>query len=80
MNEDDGVKTDIDEKKERGFLASLFLGLLNDLVKFIIAFAVGTGAGAIICLYYGVPLIFSFIGGFIVLGLALAFMWDGLFS
>ena len=66
--------------KERGFFASLFIGLARDLFKFVIAFVVGTGASAIVCWYYGIPLVFSLVGGFIVLALALALMTDSIFS
>ena len=62
------------------FFASLFMSLVRDAVKLIIAFAVGTGAGAIVCWYYGVPLIFSLLGGILVLALALALTTDSLFS
>ena len=71
---------DRDNEGERGFFASLFLSLVRDVVKFIIAIAVGTGAGAIACWYYGIPLVFSLAGGILVLGLALALSSDSLFS
>jgi hypothetical protein len=61
-------------------LSSFLLALVRDAVKFIVAFAVGTGAGAIVCWYYGIPLVFSLLGGILVLGLALALMTDSLFS
>ena len=63
-----------------GFMKELGTSLLGALVKFILAFAVGTGAGAIVCWYYGIPLGFSIIGGILVLGLALALSTDSLFS
>ncbi len=66
--------------KERAFFASLFIGIARDLLKFVIAFAVGTGASAIVCWYYGLPLVLSLVGGFIVLALALALTTDSLFS
>lgn len=64
----------------RGFLASFLLSLVRDAVKLVIAFAVGTGAGAIVCWYYGLPMIVSLLGGILVLAVALAFTTDGLFS
>jgi hypothetical protein len=64
----------------RGFLSDLVGSLVRDFVKFIIAFTVGTGAGAIACLYYGIPLVFALAGGILVLGLALALSTDSLFS
>ena len=80
MNDDHNTIAGRDEEKCRGFLASFFLGLVRDIVKFIIAFAVGTGAGAIVCWYYGLPLALSLIGGILVLALALALTTDSLFS
>lgn len=74
------AKDDLKNNGELGFLASLSMGIMRDLVKFIIAFVVGTGAGAIVCWYYGVPLVFSLAGGILVLGLALALSTDSLFS
>ncbi|MGI9395325.1 MAG: hypothetical protein ACR2OY_11815 [Boseongicola sp.] len=63
----------------RGFFAEIFNALAKSFVVFISAFAVGTGVSAAICLYYGVPLIFSLLGGLIVLGIALALTSGGLF-
>ena len=80
MNDDHNTSAGLDEEKSRGFFASLLLSLVRDLVKFIIAFAVGTGAGAIVCWYYGIPLVFALLGGILVLGLALALSTDSLFS
>ena len=80
MNDDQKTKVKYGEGQSRGFLATLFMGLVRDAVKFIIAFAVGTGASAIVCWYYGIPLVFSLLGGILVLGLALALMSDSLFS
>jgi hypothetical protein len=55
-----------------GFFATLLKGILRDLMRLVMAFALGTAGGAAICLYYGVPLILSFIGGIVLLGLFLA--------
>ena len=70
----------INDGTERGFFASLFISLVRDAVKFVVAFVVGTGGGAIVCWYYGIPLVFSVLGGILVLGLALALATDSLFS
>jgi hypothetical protein len=43
------------------------------------AFVIGTGASSIVCLYYGIPIAFSLIGGFIVLGIAVALMSESPF-
>jgi hypothetical protein len=80
MIDDNKSKIDVDDGRNRGFLASLLVGLVRDAVKLIIAFAIGTGVGAIVCLYYGIPLVFSLLGGILVLGLALVFSTDSLFS
>ena len=80
MNDDKQLKTEVETGQDRGFWASLFMGLIRDAVKLVIAFGVGTGAGAIACWYYNIPLIFSLLGGILVLGLALALTTDSLFS
>ena len=60
----------------KSFIQDLFstvgTSLLRLAASLLLAFVIGTGAAAIACLYYGVPLIFSLIGGFIVLGFAVA--------
>ena len=78
MNDDE--KTQAGPEESRGFFASLLLGLLRDAVKMVIAFAVGTGAGAIVCWYYGLPMALALLGGFLVLALVLAFTTDSIFS
>ena len=80
MNEDREEKVEIHQGGVRGFLSDFLMSLVRDAVKFIIAFAVGTGAGAIVCWYYGIPLVFALLGGILVLGLALALSTDSLFS
>lgn len=80
MNDDHKSKTEFHEGGIKGFFSTLFLGIARDLVKLIVAFAVGTGAGAIVCWYYGVPLGLSILGGILVLALALALTTDSLFS
>lgn len=61
-------------------LKSFFLGLANgmmrDLFRLIAAVGIGTGIGAGVCLYYGVPLIFSFVGAFVVLGVVVLLLTD----
>ena len=51
----------------RTFLASFFAGRARDLFQFVIAFAIGTGVGALVCQYYGLPLALSTRGGVPVL-------------
>ncbi|MGB5331297.1 MAG: hypothetical protein WBM80_08635 [Woeseiaceae bacterium] len=80
MNDDHEAKAEFHEGGVRGFLSSLLLGIARDAIKFIVAFAVGTGAGAIACWYYGIPLVFSLLGGILVLAVALALTTDSFFS
>lgn len=56
------------------FLKDLIKEGIGAIVNFVIAFGIGTGAGAVVCWYYGIPLGFSVIGGILVLGIALALM------
>ena len=78
--DDDTAKAKVHEGGFRGFLASLLISLVRDAVKIIVAFAVGTGAGAVVCWYYGIPLAFSILGGILVLGIALALSTDSFIS
>ncbi len=59
-----------------GFLQELANAVGKSLLRaaaiLLIAFVIGTGAAAIACLYYGLPLWLSLIGGFVVLGIAVA--------
>ncbi len=64
----------------RKFLGNFFASLAQDLVRLVASFAVGTGAGALVCWYYGLPLVLSLIGGILVLGFALALTSDTWFS
>ena len=80
MTDDHSSKAASHDTSIRGFLTSLVAGLVRDAVKLIVAFAIGTGAGAIVCWYYGLPLALSLLGGILVLGLTLALSTDSLFS
>lgn len=64
----------------RGYLTSFFASLARDVFKLVVAFAIGTGGGAIVCWYYGIPLALSILGGILVLGLAVALMSDSWFA
>ncbi|MCB1378898.1 MAG: hypothetical protein KDK89_11100 [Alphaproteobacteria bacterium] len=55
-------------------LATIAGNLMRDVFKMIAAFAIGTGASAIACWYYDLPLVLSLLGGLIVLGVALVFV------
>ncbi|MCP4303853.1 MAG: hypothetical protein GY788_03030 [bacterium] len=61
---------------QQGFFTTLLQGLIRDMVGYWITFLIGTGVGAIICLYFGVPLVFSLLGGILVLAVYVA--WDRL--
>lgn len=65
-----------DGAHEQGFWATLLQGLIRDTVGLWLTFLIGTGAGAVICLYFGAPLIFSLLGGVLVLAVYVA--WDRL--
>ncbi len=80
MQDDTDTKTKPGNGGFRGLLASFLLVLARDAMKLLVAFAPGTGAGAIACWYYGIQLVFSVLGGILVLGLALALATDSLFS
>lgn len=80
MDDRETPKTEFHGNGYRGFFASLFGSIIRDAVNLVVAFAVGTGGGAIVCWYYGMPIVFSILGGILVLGLALALSTDSLFS
>jgi uncharacterized membrane protein YeaQ/YmgE (transglycosylase-associated protein family) len=60
----------------QGFLGTLLQGLIRDTLGMWFTVLIGTGAGAVICLYLGAPLIFSLLGGVLVLAVYIA--WDRL--
>lgn len=62
------------------FLKDLLKIGLIAILKFVIAFVVGTGGAAVVCWYYNIPLGFSILGGILVLGLALAITSDSMFD
>jgi hypothetical protein len=76
VDDDHNMQTKLATGKSRGFFATLLVGIVRDAIKFVIAFSVGTGASAIACWYYGIPLVFSLLGGILVLSLALALLSD----
>jgi len=55
----------------RGFFGDLFTGILRDLMVITIVFILATGISALVCLYYGLPLVLSLVGGFLVIGVFL---------
>ena len=80
MTEEPKDQPEAEAPTVKGFVSDLVAALVRDAVKLIVAFGVGTGAGAIVCWYYGLPMILSLAGGILVLALAVVFMTDGLFS
>jgi len=58
------------------FLKDLIKIGFDTLIKFVIAFGLGTAGGAVVCWYYGFPLGFSVVGGILVLGITLALISD----
>ena len=53
----------------------IFRGVARDLIGISLIFLATTGIAAGICLYNGIPLVFSWIGGFLAVGLIVAFYY-----
>ena len=53
----------------------IFRGVARDLIGISLTFFASIGVAAGICLYYGIPLVFSWIGGLIAVGLLVAFYY-----
>jgi hypothetical protein len=73
----------IKEDKWRGILMLLLKDFFRDfskaIIRGVVGFGIGTGVGGIVCWYYGIPLIFSLLGGILVLGFALALVSNSSF-
>lgn len=67
------------EKPECGFFAQLLGDMLHGVFMLVAAFSISTGASAIVCWYYGVPLVFALLGGILVLGVAVFMKTEGSF-
>lgn len=82
MDKDDRtqVRTGASGSGIRGFLVSFLTAVARDFLQLLMAFALGTGGAAVVCWYYGVPLLFSILGGILVLGLAVALKTGSLFD
>ncbi|MGG7645815.1 hypothetical protein ACQ5SP_13480 [Rhodovulum sp. YNF3179] len=65
--------------RSRSLGARLFGDLAADAGRLVAAFAIGAAAGAVLCLYFGLPVIVGLGGGLVVLGLVLALMPNGPF-
>ncbi len=73
-NEDHSKKSN--SSNALGFFTTLLQGLIRDTIGLWITVLIGTVLGAVICLYLGVPLIFSLLGGILVMAVYVA--WDRL--
>ena len=84
MKRDDAIEKKPEQSTISGMLRDFFprlvSGILRDLLVMAIVFAVATGISALVCLYYGVPLILSLIGGFLAVGAALFFYSASVFD
>ena len=52
----------------RGFFPRLMRSIPQDLIVVASVFVVARGISAAVCLYYGLPLVLSLIGGFLSIG------------
>ena len=68
----DRTKPDINRSRNAGFFGDLIRSIVNSFVKLMIIFMLGTTGGAVVCLYYGFPLIFSVGGGIAIFAIATA--------
>ena len=64
----------------RHFFKELLKGGFNIILRFLVVFAIGTGAGAIACWYYNFPMIFSMVGGLFALGVFLSLTSSAVFD
>ena len=53
----------------------IFRGVARDLIGIGIIFFASTGVAAGVCLFYSIPLVFSWLGGLVAVGLLLAFYY-----
>ena len=67
-----------DDGSVASFFKSLARGILRDLFFLLATFAVATGATAVVCWIYEIPLAVSLLGGLLVLALALAIKSDSI--
>jgi ribose/xylose/arabinose/galactoside ABC-type transport system permease subunit len=61
------------------FMVEVLAEVFGVLIKFLIAFGIGTGSAALVCWLNDIPMVVSLMGGFVVLGLTLAFSSDNPF-
>ena len=60
----------------RAFFIGLAHRVVQDLFRLTAAAGIGTAIGAGVCLYYGLPLLLSLLGGLVVLGVAALMLSD----
>ena len=78
LKEDQELKESVGRYKLRKLLnlpIDIFRGVARDLIGIGLTFFAATGVAAGICLYYGFPLVFPWIGGLIAVGLLVAFYY-----
>ena len=80
MSESENADRTAHDRARRGFFTSFLASLARDLVTLVFSFLIGTGAGALVCWYYELPLALSMLGGILVLGVALAVTSDSWFT
>jgi hypothetical protein len=59
----------------RRIVLDLLRMFVREIIRFAVVFALGTGVAALVCLYYGIAIKFALLGGFLVLGVALGFVF-----
>ncbi len=72
--QDDNHSNKSDTSNQPGFLTSLIQGGIRDTMTLWISVLIGTIVGAGVCLYIGAPLIFSLLGGLIVMAVYVIYM------
>ncbi|MEM1198336.1 MAG: hypothetical protein AAGI06_03400 [Pseudomonadota bacterium] len=63
-----------DTANQPGFLMSLIQGGIRDTMTLWISVLIGTIVGAGVCLYLGAPLIFSLVGGLLVMAVYVGYV------
>ncbi len=60
--------------RAEGFFISLLQGAIRDTIGMWVSVLIGTIIGAVICLYFGIPLIFSLVGGLLVMAVYMSYV------
>ena len=72
--QDDNHPEKQDSSNQPGFLITLIQGGIRDTVALWVSVLIGTVVGAGACLYLGAPLIYSLLGGLIVMAVYMAYV------